>query len=552
MSKMRYKTLSWLASLGFALGVACSDPPQPPPQNPLPQTGPSAMPTTRPITLAPLPSAERVVSLFFTGDVEAHLEPCGCSKDPLGGVDRLAGYLAQARARPGFAGDLFLDGGDLLFEKSAISVDREAQIDKAGLMLRVWQSLGVSAVATGPRDLPKDGPDLASPALAVVPRLSAADPAKRRLRKDVGGISFGVFAAASAASGAPAAQDPLAAAKDDIAALKAEGATQIVALVYGDSSFVDQIAGLGGVHFLYHSTGDAERLAKNESDIPIPREKNGALILTSFSQGQAVAEVEFRIQGSDLSFEDGGKPARAQAKAEAVARRMEPIAKKIEEAKSKNQDASSLVPALEKLARDYEAAAKEAEAPISGSHFVARVTLLSSAIKGDAAIAQLKEEFVIQQGEKFKALAAKEVLPAPKAGEASYVGAEACADCHEEAMAFWKNTKHSIALETLVKAKRDGQPECIQCHVAGFRKPGGTTLVSRVNELGGVQCENCHGPGSLHIEALGNEKKPTIIAQPVESDCRGCHYPPHTNDFKFSERITKIVGPGHQFAKKTP
>jgi hypothetical protein len=87
---------------------------------------------------------------------------------------------------------------------------------------------------------------------------------------------------------------------------------------------------------------------------------------------------------------------------------------------------------------------------------------------------------------------------------AEYVGSEACKKCHEESYKVWKNSPHAHAYDTLVKAQRpslrqfDG--ECVKCHVTGFENVTGFTNEKDSVKLKDVGCENCHGPGSLHVK----------------------------------------------------
>lgn len=89
-------------------------------------------------------------------------------------------------------------------------------------------------------------------------------------------------------------------------------------------------------------------------------------------------------------------------------------------------------------------------------------------------------------------------------GDSKYVGSERCQSCHPGAYQVWENTPHSHAYKTLTEAKRpslrqfDG--ECIVCHVVGFPYNHGFVSVDKTPELMDNGCENCHGPGSLHIK----------------------------------------------------
>jgi formate-dependent nitrite reductase cytochrome c552 subunit len=96
----------------------------------------------------------------------------------------------------------------------------------------------------------------------------------------------------------------------------------------------------------------------------------------------------------------------------------------------------------------------------------------------------------------------------------SFVGSEACGDCHTTAYEKWKETPHSHATTSLIEPDNDRggiarhrDPECISCHAtgwnpqdyypytSGFLSPEETPL------LAGSGCENCHGPGSDHVAA---------------------------------------------------
>lgn len=80
-----------------------------------------------------------------------------------------------------------------------------------------------------------------------------------------------------------------------------------------------------------------------------------------------------------------------------------------------------------------------------------------------------------------------------------YVGASRCKVCHLEIHASWEKTSHARALLALGK---DGatNPACLRCHVTGY---GDTTYGMRSTpaDLGGIQCEACHGPGSLYSKS---------------------------------------------------
>ena len=95
----------------------------------------------------------------------------------------------------------------------------------------------------------------------------------------------------------------------------------------------------------------------------------------------------------------------------------------------------------------------------------------------------------------------------------TYVGSEACKECHLEDYEIWAKTPHSWALQSLIEPgerseiPRHFDPECIACHVVGwnphsyFPYQSGYLGVEATPKMQGVGCECCHGPGSEHVAA---------------------------------------------------
>ncbi|MFO0847675.1 MAG: multiheme c-type cytochrome [Gemmataceae bacterium] len=97
----------------------------------------------------------------------------------------------------------------------------------------------------------------------------------------------------------------------------------------------------------------------------------------------------------------------------------------------------------------------------------------------------------------------------------TFVGSEACKNCHPEVYKQYTETKHSHAFEALTKhAKRPGyrqfDGECVVCHTVGFEYVGGYENEKQTPHLLNVGCENCHGPGSGHA---GNPFDPKLKAR---------------------------------------
>jgi hypothetical protein len=155
----------------------------------------------------------------------------------------------------------------------------------------------------------------------------------------------------------------------------------------------------------------------------------------------------------------------------------------------------------------------------------------------------------------------------PHPSSAQFVGVDRCAECHTTAYEIWQDTPHAHALESLDPAhQRHGyerlngvnrmfDPECLSCHVTGWdpqeyvRFAGGflnEEFASSDDEktlhqlLAGNQCENCHGPGSRHIELieadeldLARQQVRVSLEQARDQMCVKCHDIDNSPDFDF-------------------
>lgn len=141
-----------------------------------------------------------------------------------------------------------------------------------------------------------------------------------------------------------------------------------------------------------------------------------------------------------------------------------------------------------------------------------------------------------------------------------YVGAEKCGECHTKAFAKWKETGHAKGFESLKTGRlgisRTNDPECLSCHSTGWhpqdvlRYESGYENATKTAHLFGNQCENCHGPGSHHIELIEADKieeakKIThlVLAEAEKNVCSNCHDNDNSPKFKFEEYWKKIAHP---------
>jgi len=149
-------------------------------------------------------------------------------------------------------------------------------------------------------------------------------------------------------------------------------------------------------------------------------------------------------------------------------------------------------------------------------------------------------------------------LPNPlKKFNGDYVGSEACQSCHEESYRVWKKSPHSQAFATLKNAvpPRNYDPECISCHSVGWHPTSppypyksGYLSEKETPKLINVGCENCHGPGQLHVwaenhgtpaeqvkyrKATVNTKEEMADPNSAKQNCWSCHDLDNSPEFKF-------------------
>jgi predicted CXXCH cytochrome family protein len=114
----------------------------------------------------------------------------------------------------------------------------------------------------------------------------------------------------------------------------------------------------------------------------------------------------------------------------------------------------------------------------------------------------------------------------PSTDQGPFVGAAACKVCHSSEMAGYMTTKHAQAFSVLQAAHSDKNPNCIGCHVVGFKVATGFVSLEATPQLANVQCENCHGAGGNHISDPSANKMTVSLASDTCGKCHtGFHHP---------------------------
>ncbi len=111
----------------------------------------------------------------------------------------------------------------------------------------------------------------------------------------------------------------------------------------------------------------------------------------------------------------------------------------------------------------------------------------------------------------------------------SYIGSQACQECHQKEFSQWSHSSHATAFNTLRTIGREHYPECITCHVTGSGYESGYEIGNTERaHLVDVGCETCHGPGKQHVYT---PLKENTRGQVPEKVCMACHTPEHSPGF---------------------
>jgi hypothetical protein len=431
---------------------------------------------------------ERVVSVIATAEVKGTTEPCGCTSDPLGDVARTV-KLAE--------GGLLVDAGRLLYD-SEVPAEKKAQADAKA---RALETIYARAAR-----------------LESEPRVYVA-----------GGVRIGVFGATT--------PDPAAA---KAAMSKLERPHVVVALLGMPRAEARKLLQqLPGVWVGIVGADVGEGMVE-------PEPVGSSYLVAPADQGRRVARLELHLlTGAPVYF---GGESEQRLQLERTKKRIETLTAQLAEwQKDPNADQEYLASRRMELA-GLHASERRLQSvrptPPPGSWFTYTLVPVRRTLARDEKTAQLLKQLDKEIGAANFAAAQHQPPPPPTDPAAPhYVGVAACQKCHKPAVEFWKQTVHAHAWKTLVDVDKQYNYDCTGCHATGFGKPGGPNLAT-VEKTGlvDVQCENCHGPGSKHVEESGG----SIIPKPAESYCAdNCHTPEHSDTFQRVPYLRDILGKGH-------
>jgi len=494
-------------------------------------------------------------TLFALAEMRGQIGPCGCTSDPLGDLSRTAKVIEDARAKGPV---VTVDAGSLLYSKAPIPSHLAFQEDaKAKVLIDAYaKSLKLDAVGLGPMDVARPGGEIqpARQAANVTSEVAASSKVTLEAPKlvAVGGAQVGVFGVlAEGAVAGLTIGDPIEAARTAIAELRAKKAQVIVALVQAASKkdAVALVKAIGpGIDVAIAGLG---AVAPEPTEVESAQQVGDAWLVVPANRGQVLARIDITLRGDKVApLVDALGPGMAETRKKIVDRQLLELDADI--AKFVADPTSDAKFVAQKKAERAALAAERAQLdkqpyklPATGSYFTLDHLRINKALACDAGVQDRVTGYYRATGEANVAAFKTKPVSAPAKGEAKYVGMAVCDDCHPDEVKHWKTTKHAGAWKTLVDRGQEFDFDCIGCHVTGYDKPGGANL--GFNEpLRDVQCETCHGPGSLHVDLGGTEKPAKIARKPADDLCATqCHTKEHSDTFDLAPYLRDIVGEGH-------
>jgi hypothetical protein len=483
-----------------------------------------------------LPDGE--VQILFTTLVDGSMAPCGCAAGQYGGLPRRAAAFERIR-RPGDA-TLVLDAGNFVGQRVGLRElgfsDPYAFHELHNLTLaRGMQALGYHAVNVGELDL-KVGEALlrtiqselelplvsanlvygnrapgAAPRHFVVPSVVCTIGRGRVFGVPTAGLRVGVFGLLRQHVHIPRADPrfgrdpnpvdvlpPLAAAREAVAALEAQGCGLIIGLTQcNEAECVRYAAEIPAIDVM---------IAGNERQ-PRPREAVGgrALVVSTEFEGRALGELVIRVSA--------GRPVELVRYAQhRLDVRFDP---------PKGAEPGPLVATQTRLLQEF------------------RATLASRKLAPDAPV----------QGEdRYVGSAACQGCHTAVYEHWEHAAGEPLTHVPEGLPSPVVSTAHGSRSEFARSIAAQGQewnPDCLRCHTTGYGQVGGFVSIEQTPNLVGVGCESCHGPRARHVAwqrwKAGHRDTPSAPPEVPRgpevrhATCVQCHDRANSPDFRFFE-----------------
>lgn len=505
------------------------------------------------------PEVERgppTLRIYALSGAAGAIEPCGCVKDMLGGIDHAAAFILAERTK--VPTSLVLGAGPMFFENPQLQTEKKDQeLFKAEAMAHSLKDLELLAWAPGANDWAhgKDG-------FAQLSKQSGAKPlaANLNLKESVvashieqkGALSIGLIGISiprTQAGESPVEIGPAEPALTaELAKLKdTDLKIALISAPRGEALRLIEKINQGPEQLQVAILGKPFDQGENNDQPFSPEILDSTLVVQAPNHLQAISVIDLYVRDGTTRFSDGTGLAEHDQQVN-LAGRIDELTRRIERWKiPKSQVSAEDIAKQEQelltLKRKQQAISVKTQPP-EGSYFLYDLVFVKEGLGQDPQVSSRLSAYYKRVNEHNKLAFADRKPPPTIEGQAKYVGMAMCSNCHLEERAFFDTTPHARAYATLETAHKEFNLDCVSCHVTGYEQPGGST-VTHVDDFKSVQCEVCHGPGSLHAD--DPSIKGAIKAEPARSFCASaCHHAPHVGpDWSVDVAWPQILGKGH-------
>ena len=485
------------------------------------------------------------VTIIAVTDWQSVLKPCGCTVDlQKGGIERIAKFVDDLRKKDDSV--LVVHAGSLLADPEAVTGARAAQMaNRLQAFSDALDHVQIAAVALSTYDMDVGGQvvnDVYDS--AKWPLLALQGGSRKAMRSTLArtksGVSVGLLGVDPKAPENEERRQQ--AVQDEVVRLRSQGVKVVVVLsnlgLRGSRKLARAVPGIDVM-----VVGQLDE--KVEPELDLEREGD-TLMIHAARHGAWISALTLAPSGQDHAWKEVSEA--IPGVTNDLQERIATAAKTLADIKARSTIANQkALPFFEARLADMQLrldAAKLAQnKPLPAGALAAfRPIGLPWSMPTDPDVAKIVEEYDARVAETN--LKAAGEVPAPKAGQAGYVGQKACMECHDDAAGFQAVDMHQQAWKSLEKAKKTKDLDCVSCHVTGFGQPGGSNL-AHLDGFTDVGCEGCHGPGSLHVKAPTRGANSHIIGQPDSTICATCHTSVHSPRFDYPDYRKRLLVPGH-------
>jgi hypothetical protein len=430
----------------------------------------------------------------------------------MGGLPRRATFITQEKAEG--TGTLILDSGNLVASNPLAEPSLEPAGTKARLILEAMDRMGYAAAALGEMDLYlgidllRSLSDMTKVRFLSANLIGSNDKPlfDSHLLLQVEGITVGVIGLTAPPTdrrkfesrmGGAIVKDPLPAAEATVERIRGKCDLLVVLSNIGYSKDLKLANTVPGIDIII--SGGIKRYMKR----PVIVKKT--LITSGYYEGRAIGRLFLHLDGDIRGWI-------SQDELDYLDKQMRAIEAKVKTPK----DSETFKTLVEKRESAYELTLYEPD-----------MVNLDPSIPDDPKVAGMIRDY---RKALIKSSASSTEPAEPNNDQVRYTGPELCAGCHESRYRFWLTTNHFRAFESLAPKDAGADPDCIGCHVTGYMRPTGYWPKGPRKDLRGVQCEECHGVGSLHVRSPDLYSLLHLPAAPL---CMNCHTQEQDEDFDY-------------------